>query len=68
MTPLPTFVVIGAQKSATRWLRTNLGKHPDVYTASPRISGMWKSHKKTSNEAPFSCSSAIAAELVLVTS
>lgn len=29
--PLPTFVIIGAQKSATRWLRSNLGAHPDVY-------------------------------------
>ncbi len=31
--PLPTFIVIGAQKSATRWLRTNLIKHPEVFTA-----------------------------------
>ena len=31
--PLPTFLIIGAQKSATRWLRVNLGQHPDVYTA-----------------------------------
>jgi uncharacterized protein (TIGR03086 family) len=30
---LPTFIIIGAQKSGTRWLRTNLGKHPGVYTA-----------------------------------
>ena len=30
--PLPTFLIIGAQKSATRWLRTNLGAHPDVFT------------------------------------
>ena len=30
---LPTFVIIGAQKSATRWLRLNLGQHPDIYTA-----------------------------------
>jgi hypothetical protein len=29
--PLPTFLIIGAQKSATRWLRLNLGLHPDVY-------------------------------------
>jgi hypothetical protein len=35
--PLPTFLIIGAQKSATRWLRVNLGKHPDVYTASREI-------------------------------
>lgn len=31
--PLPTFLIIGAQKCATRWLRLNLGKHPDVFTA-----------------------------------
>lgn len=30
--PLPTFIIIGAQKSATRWLRSNLGKHPDIFT------------------------------------
>jgi uncharacterized protein (TIGR03086 family) len=31
--PLPTFLIIGAQKSGTRWLRVNTGSHPDVYTA-----------------------------------
>jgi hypothetical protein len=31
--PLPTFLIIGAQKSATRWLRANLGAHPAIYTA-----------------------------------
>jgi hypothetical protein len=31
--PLPTFLIIGAQKSATRWLRLNLGLHPDVFSA-----------------------------------
>jgi uncharacterized protein (TIGR03086 family) len=31
--PLPTFIIIGAQKCGTRWLRVNLGKHPEVYTA-----------------------------------
>jgi hypothetical protein len=35
--PLPTFLVLGAQKSATRWLRTNLGAHPDVYVAGTEI-------------------------------
>lgn len=35
--PLPTFLIIGAQKSATRWLRLNLGLHPDVFTASTEI-------------------------------
>ena len=34
--PLPTFLIIGAQKSATRWLRLNLGLHPDVFAASRR--------------------------------
>jgi hypothetical protein len=33
--PLPTFIIIGAQKSATRWLRLNLGAHPDIF-AAPR--------------------------------
>ncbi len=31
--PLPNFLIIGAQKSATRWLRHNLGLHPDIFTA-----------------------------------
>jgi Sulfotransferase domain len=35
--PLPTFLIIGAQKSATRWLRFNLGLHPDVYAAPNEI-------------------------------
>lgn len=35
--PLPTFIVIGAQKSATRWLRVNLGRHPDVFTARSEL-------------------------------
>jgi hypothetical protein len=35
--PLPTFLIIGAQKSATRWLRMNLGLHPDIFTASTEI-------------------------------
>jgi len=36
--PFPTFLIIGAQKSATRWLRSNLGKHPDVYTSPDELS------------------------------
>lgn len=36
--PIPTFLVIGAQKSATRWLRVNLGEHPDVFTADTEVS------------------------------
>ena len=35
--PLPTFLIIGAQKSATRWLRLNLGLHPEIYTASREL-------------------------------
>jgi Sulfotransferase domain len=35
--PLPTFIIIGAQKSATRWLRQNLGKHPDIFTAPREV-------------------------------
>jgi len=31
--PLPSFLIIGAQKSGTRWLRLNLGRHHDVFTA-----------------------------------
>ena len=34
---LPTFVIIGAQKSATRWLRTNLGHHPEIFTARSEL-------------------------------
>jgi hypothetical protein len=29
--PLPNFLIIGAQKGATRWLRTNLNEHPEVF-------------------------------------
>ncbi len=28
----PTFIIIGAHRSATRWLRINLGQHRDVFT------------------------------------
>jgi Sulfotransferase domain len=35
--PLPTFLIIGAQKSATRWLRTNLGAHPDIFVAQAEL-------------------------------
>jgi Sulfotransferase domain len=37
LAPLPTFLIIGAQKSATRWLRLNLGLHPSVFAASREI-------------------------------
>jgi hypothetical protein len=33
--PLPTFLIIGAERSATRWLRFNLDRHPDIY--APRL-------------------------------
>jgi hypothetical protein len=36
--PLPTFLIIGAQKSATRWLRINLGEHPQVFAADTELS------------------------------
>jgi hypothetical protein len=36
--PLPGFLVIGAQKSATRWLRSNLGQHPDAYAPAYELS------------------------------
>lgn len=36
--PLPTFLVIGAQKSATRWLRSHLGEQREVFTSSAEIS------------------------------
>jgi hypothetical protein len=35
--PLPTFLIIGAQKSATRWLRLNLGLHPDVFSPAREL-------------------------------
>lgn len=31
--PLPTFLIIGGQKCASRWFRINLGRHPDIYTS-----------------------------------
>jgi hypothetical protein len=34
---LPTFLIIGAQKSATRWLRFNLHQHPDVFTTPAEL-------------------------------
>jgi hypothetical protein len=33
--PLPSFLIIGAQKAGTRWLRFNLGLHPKIF-ALPR--------------------------------
>lgn len=34
--PLPSFVIIGAPGCATRWLRFNLDRHPEIY-APPRF-------------------------------
>jgi hypothetical protein len=50
--PLPTFVIIGAQKSATRWLRSNLGKHPDVFTAPKELS-FWNSGRPMNRPGAF---------------
>ena len=36
--PLPTFLIIGAQKGGTRWLRSNLAKHPDVFALDSEAS------------------------------
>ena len=36
--PLPTFLVIGAQKAATRWLRHHLGTRDDVFCARWELS------------------------------
>lgn len=36
--PLPTFLIIGAQKSGTRWLRDNLHEHPEVFAAWEEVS------------------------------
>lgn len=36
--PLPTFLIIGAQKSATRWLRSHLGEQRDIFTSPAEIS------------------------------
>jgi hypothetical protein len=32
---LPTFLVIGAERAATRWLRNNLALHPDIHLPWP---------------------------------
>jgi hypothetical protein len=42
--PLPTFLIIGAQKSATRWLRAHLGMHPEVFTAETELSFFSSDH------------------------
>lgn len=35
--PKPDFVILGAQKSATRWLRVNLGRHPEIFTVAREL-------------------------------
>lgn len=32
--PLPHFLVLGAPRAATRWLRSNLSQHPDIFMPS----------------------------------
>lgn len=46
--PLPTFIVIGAQKCATRWLRTNLGQHPQIFTAGSELH-FWNNGNRVKN-------------------
>ncbi|HEY6549891.1 MAG TPA: sulfotransferase domain-containing protein, partial [Solirubrobacterales bacterium] len=36
--PCPSFLIIGAQKGATRWFRLNLGRHPEIFTAEEELS------------------------------
>lgn len=40
---LPNFLIVGAQKCATRWLRVHLGRHPDIFTA-PRELEFFNNH------------------------
>jgi hypothetical protein len=35
--PLPNFLIIGAQKSGTRWLRSNLGEHPEILAVDEEL-------------------------------
>jgi len=35
--PLPDFIVIGAQKAGTHWIRENLLAHPDVYLPTTEL-------------------------------
>jgi hypothetical protein len=43
--PFPTFVIIGAQRCATRWLKVNLNKHPDIY-APPYELDFWADRER----------------------
>jgi hypothetical protein len=47
--PLPRFVIVGAQKSATRWLRTNLGEHPDIFVPPSEVH-FWNVAGRVKNE------------------
>jgi len=42
--PLPSFLIIGAQKSGTRYLRFNLGEHPEIFTPENEL--MFFDHAK----------------------
>jgi len=35
--PSPSFLIVGAQKGATRWFRLNLGRHPEIFTAEEEL-------------------------------
>jgi len=37
--PLPSFLIIGAERCATRWLRSNLDLHPEIY--APPVDLAW---------------------------
>jgi Sulfotransferase domain len=45
--PVPRFVIVGAQKSGTRWLRKNLGEHPDVFTSRSEVHFWNREHRVT---------------------
>ena len=35
--PAPNYLIVGAQKAGTRWLRYNLARHPDVFAARAEV-------------------------------
>jgi hypothetical protein len=43
---LPNFLIIGMQRSGTRWLRTNLDQHPDVFMPSFELSYFTKAKRQ----------------------
>jgi hypothetical protein len=38
-TPLPSFLIVGAQQSGTGWLRDNLGLHGEIFVAPRELRG-----------------------------